>query len=102
MVKFTVIYGHPDDPDAFEEYYDNTHMPLARKMPNVQKIDLAKAVAAPDGSEPPYRTEDVWFEDMDQLQSALVSSEGQETARDIQHFATGGATIFVSEVELGL
>ena len=56
MVKFTVIYGHPDDPAAFEEYYENTHMPIARKMPNVQRIDLAKAVAAPDGSEPPYRT----------------------------------------------
>jgi uncharacterized protein (TIGR02118 family) len=102
MVKLTVIYGRPDDPDAFEEYYENTHMPLARKMPNVQKIDLAKVVVAPDGSEPPYRTEDVWFEDMDQLQSALVSPEGQETAQDIQNFATGGATIFVSEVEPGL
>jgi hypothetical protein len=21
MVKLTVLYGHPDDPDAFEEYY---------------------------------------------------------------------------------
>jgi hypothetical protein len=20
-VKLTVLYGHPDDPDAFEEYY---------------------------------------------------------------------------------
>jgi uncharacterized protein (TIGR02118 family) len=28
MVKLTVLYGHPDDPDAFEEYYANTHMPL--------------------------------------------------------------------------
>jgi uncharacterized protein (TIGR02118 family) len=38
MVKLTVLYGHPDDPDAFEEYYENTHMPLARKIPNVQRI----------------------------------------------------------------
>src|SRR4051794_39319967 len=102
MVKFTVIYGHPDDPAAFEEYYENTHMPIARRMPNVQRIDLAKAVAAPDGSEPPHRTEDVWFEDMDQLQSSLGSPEGQETAQDTPNFATGGATIFISEVEPGL
>ncbi len=103
MVKLTVLYGHPDDPDAFEEYYENTHMPIARKIPNVQRIDLAKVVAAPDGSEPPYyRTADVWFEDMDQLQSGLGSPEGQETAQDIQNFATGGATLFISEVEAGL
>src|SRR5215216_6272418 len=33
LVKLTVLYGHPDDPDAFEEYYANTHMPLVDKCP---------------------------------------------------------------------
>src|SRR5215208_7399337 len=36
MVKLTVLYGHPDDPDAFEEYYANTHMPLVDEIPNLQ------------------------------------------------------------------
>jgi hypothetical protein len=34
MVKLTVLYGSPDDPDAFEEYYANTHMPLVEKCPS--------------------------------------------------------------------
>ena len=33
MVKLTVLYGHPDNPADFEEYYANTHMPLVDKMP---------------------------------------------------------------------
>ncbi len=54
MVKTTVLYGHPDDPDAFEEYYANTHMPLVPKIPNLQRFEAAKVVATPDGSELPY------------------------------------------------
>jgi uncharacterized protein (TIGR02118 family) len=44
MVQLTVLYGHPDDPDAFEEYYANTHMPLVDKMPNLKRYEAAGAV----------------------------------------------------------
>jgi uncharacterized protein (TIGR02118 family) len=43
MVKLTVLYGHPDDPAAFEEYYANTHMPLVDDMPNLQRYEAARA-----------------------------------------------------------
>src|SRR5215203_1095233 len=73
MVKLTVLYGHPDDPDAFEEYYANTHMPLVDKMPNLQSYEAARVVATPDGSEPPYyRIFEGYFGDMEQLQSSMA------------------------------
>ena len=33
IVKVSVLYGRLDDPDALEEYYANTHMPLVTKDP---------------------------------------------------------------------
>src|SRR5215208_7636571 len=91
MVKLTVLYGHPDDPDAFEEYYANTHMPLVDEMPNLQRYEAARIVATPDGSEPPYyRIFEGYFEDMEQLQSSLSTPEGQAAPNDIPNFATGG------------
>ena len=30
MLKLSILYGYPDDPDAFEEYYARHHLPLAR------------------------------------------------------------------------
>ncbi len=99
MVKATALFGQPEDPDAFEEYYANTHVPLARKIPNLKRFDQVKVVATPDGSEPPYyRVGELWFESMDQLQSGLGSAEGQEVTQDIQNFATGGVTFLISEV----
>ena len=100
MVKLTVLYGHPDDPDAFEEYYANTHMPLVDGIPNLQRYETARIVATPDGSEPPYyRIFEGYFEDMEQLQSGMGTPEGQATTNDIPKFATGGATLFIAEVD---
>ena len=100
MVKLTVLYGHPDDPDAFEEYYANTHAPLVEKTPNLQKYETARIVATPDGSEPPYyRIFEGYFEGMEQLQSNMATPEGQAAANDIPNVATGGPTIFICEID---
>jgi uncharacterized protein (TIGR02118 family) len=100
MVKLTVLYGLLDDPDVFEEYYANTHMPLADEIPNLQRYEAARIVATPDGSEPPhYRIFEGYFEDIEQLQSGMSSPEGQAAANDIPNVATGGTTIFICEID---
>ncbi len=100
MVKITALYGHPDDPAAFEEYYANTHTPLVRQIPNQQRFEAARVVATPDGSEPPYyRIFESYFEDIEQLQSGMSSPEGRRVVEDLPNFATGGVTIFFSEVD---
>jgi uncharacterized protein (TIGR02118 family) len=99
MVKATALFGHPEDPDAFEEYYANSHVPLVHKIPNLQHFYQGKVVATPDGSDPPYyRVGELCFESMDQLQSSLGSAEGQGVTQDIQNFATGGVTFLISGV----
>ncbi len=101
MVKITVLYGHPDDPAAFEEYYANTHMLIVPKIPNLLRYEAARVVATPDGSEPPYyRIFEGHFEDMEQMQGGMGSEEGQAAVADLQNFATGGVTIFISEVDV--
>jgi uncharacterized protein (TIGR02118 family) len=90
----------PDDPDAFEQYYANTHMPLVDEIPNLQRYEAARIVATPDGSEPPYyRIFEGYFEDIEQLQSGMGTPEGQAAANDIPNFATGGATLSICEID---
>jgi uncharacterized protein (TIGR02118 family) len=60
-----------------------------------------KVVATPDGSDPPYyRIFEGYFEDMDQLHNGMSTPEGQAPPADIPNFATGGWTIFISEVDV--
>ena len=92
MVKVIVMYGPPTDPEAFEEHYANTHIPLAAKLPNVSRFEASRVVATADGSELPYyRFAELWFEDQATMQATLSSPEGQATTADIPRFATGGA-----------
>ncbi len=96
-IKISVQYGHPTDVDAFEEYYTNTHLPLAGKMSGFTNLELAKVVATPDGSPLPfYRTAEIWWDSEEDMQKTLGSPEGQATVADIANFATGGATVFIS------
>lgn len=84
MVKITVLYGHPEDPEAFEQYYTNEHMPLVGELPHLQQAEVARVVATPDGGEPPYyRITELWFSDMDQMQQSLSSEEGQAVTGDL-------------------
>ncbi len=91
MVKVTVLYGHPEEPEAFEEYYANEHLPLAAKIPNVQRFEAGRVSAADEESQPPYhRIAELWFESAEQMQEALSSPEGEAATGDILNFATGG------------
>src|ERR671916_671790 len=100
MVKAVVLYGLPEDPDAFERYYAETHTALAKAIPGLQRFEAAHGVATPDGSETPYqRIAELTFEDMDALQAGLGSEQGQAARDDIPKFATGGVTIFFAEMD---
>jgi uncharacterized protein (TIGR02118 family) len=98
MVKLVVAYGPPEDPAAFDEYYANTHAPLAEKIPNLRRFETGKVLGTPDGSAAPfYFIAELSFDDVDQLQAAMGSSEGQAAGSDVANFATGGATLMIAE-----
>ena len=99
MVKLIVAYGHPEDPAAFDRHYAETHMPLAQKIPNVQRFEAGKVLGTADGSPAPYYfIAELWFETPDVLQAARQTPEGQAAAADVGTLASGGATLMIAEV----
>ena len=44
MVKAVVLYGPPEDPDAFERYYADTHTGLAKAIPGLKRFEAARGV----------------------------------------------------------
>jgi uncharacterized protein (TIGR02118 family) len=100
MVKAVVLYGTPEDPDAFERYYADTHTALALAIPGLERFEAGRGFATPDGSAVPYqRIAELTFADMDALQAGLGSPEGEAAVGDIANFATGGVTIFFAEID---
>jgi uncharacterized protein (TIGR02118 family) len=100
MVKITVLYGAPDDPEAFDAYYSGHHRALVDKMPNLRRFEAAHVVGTPDGSPPPYYlVAELWFDSAEEMQASLATPEGQAPGADVPNFATGGATVLIAAID---
>lgn len=99
MAKLIILYGHPTDPDAFEDYHANRHVPYASQhMPNVRGAENLRITGAPDGAAPPYyRITQLSYDSVEDLHAGLASDEGRAVLADLAHFATGGASLMVSD-----
>lgn len=101
-VKLTVIYDNPHDPAAFETHYRETHVPLAGKIPDLRRAELAKVFPKEDGSPTPaYRVAELYFDDYDTACAAIASPEGQATLKDAQQIGTGGVRFLLCDIETG-
>jgi uncharacterized protein (TIGR02118 family) len=99
-VKLTVVYDNPTDPAAFEEHYKSVHVPLAQKIPNVRRAELAKVFPKEDGSPTPaYRTADLYFDSYEDACAAVATPEGQAAIKDAVAIATGGVRFLLSDIE---
>ncbi|MGI8634513.1 MAG: EthD family reductase, partial [Segetibacter sp.] len=84
MYKVTVLYEHPEDEVFFEEYFKEQHLPLARKMPGVSRIEITKFQSSADGSKPAYyRMSEVFFSSKAVMEETMGSPEGQATIDDL-------------------
>ena len=48
---------------------------------------------------PYYRVAELWFDNIAQLQAALVSAEGQALEGEVANFATGGISVLVAQAD---
>ena len=96
MFTGIVLYGHPGDAGAFDQYYEQTHTPLVQKMPGLRRFEMTRIVATAGGSRPPYYLVALLtFDEPEEAQASLQSPQGQAVVQDLAHFATGGATVLL-------
>jgi uncharacterized protein (TIGR02118 family) len=95
-VKLVVLYTNPVDADAFDRHYLGVHMPLAAKMPGLQRAEAGRFTAALDGGDATYyRAAALYFADQDAMHASLRSPEGRATAADFQQIAPPGTRMLV-------
>lgn len=96
MATLMALYRKPADPDAFDEYYASTHIPLAKTIPGLRRCEISTGpVGTPQGESPYHRVALLGFDSMAALQSGLSSPEGQATAADLGNFAQAGVELLV-------
>ena len=98
MARLVVLYKTPKDAGAFDAYYFNTHVPIAKRIPGLRKYEVSNGpVATPAGPSSIHLVAILHFDDMAAIQNAFAGAEGQAAAADVQTFATGGADMYLFE-----
>jgi uncharacterized protein (TIGR02118 family) len=101
MVRLTVLYGHPADPQKFQRYYRDVHLPLAGKMKGLQGWTIGMCESTDPGQAPPYyMIVGLYAESREAMEAILASPEGQAAVADVPNFATGGATFMYDNEEV--
>jgi uncharacterized protein (TIGR02118 family) len=95
MVRLLVLYNPPEDAVAFDKYYNEIHVPLAKQMPGLVRYTISKSLAA---NAQYYLIAELDWADMASAQAALRSPEGAAATADVAKFATTGTTSLLFEV----
>ena len=98
MAKLLVLYKTPTDAAAFDKYYAETHIPIAKKIPGLRSYEISRGpVASPAGDSGVHLVATLTFDSLAAIQAAFASPEGQAAGADVQKFATGGVDMLMFE-----
>ncbi len=97
-VKLVALYKKTEDQLAFDTYYQDTHAPLAKKLPGMISMEIQRVLGAPMGHSPYHLLVQMSFETRDALNKAMASSEGMAAAKDVMGFAGNLITMMITEV----
>ena len=98
MVRFLVLYDHPQDVQEFERHYREVHVPLTKQLPGLRRYSISRNVA-PIRGEPYFLVGELEWDDMASLRRAFDSDEGKATAADMANLGKDGVRSMVFELE---
>ena len=101
MAKLFAIYQQPKDAAAFDDYYFNKHVPLAKTIPGLRSYEVTRGdVMGMGGKHGVYLVAILEFESMAAIGVAMASAQGQATAADLGNFATAGVDVMMGETRM--
>jgi uncharacterized protein (TIGR02118 family) len=98
MARLVAMYKTPKDASAFDKHYFEKHVPIAKKIPGLNKYEVSQGpVGTPAGPSGFHLIATLHFDDLAAIQKGIASPEGQAAVADVQIFATGGVDMFLFE-----
>jgi uncharacterized protein (TIGR02118 family) len=99
MVKLVVLYRHPADKEAFDAHYNVVHLPLARQIPGLERLEVTRIRSDAMGGEAQYYLmAEMYFRDEETYRAAMKSPENRAAAKDVMGFAGDIVYMMVGDV----
>ena len=95
--RLIALFNQPDDPGAFDAHYHDVHIPIVRRYPGIRGIRLTRTDGVGGRPSPIYLMAEMQFDSRADLETALTSEAGAESARDLRNFAQAGVTLLIAD-----
>jgi len=99
MTKLIALYKKPEDVELFEKRYFDIHIPLVEKMPGLRKTEITKLTSLGNTENKFFLQAEMYFDDIDSLNSSMASDEGKAAAKDLMSFAKDYVVMMIGEVK---
>jgi len=96
MPRLIALYNSPEDPESFDAHYRDVHSTIVARYPNLRDVTLSRPRGVAGRQAPFHLMAEMSFDSAADLDAALASEAGVESARDLRNFAGAGVTLFVA------
>lgn len=97
-MKLVALYRQPADPAAFDKAYFETHIPMIKKLPGLQKTAITRFTRTVMG-DGYYLMAEMHFADEASLKAAMKSPEMAVAGENLDGFAKGLVTLMFATEE---
>jgi uncharacterized protein (TIGR02118 family) len=89
--RLIAIHKKPADPAAYDKHYFDIHVPLALKLPGLEKYEVSKGPVTTGTAESDFHlVATLHFADVDAVEKALASPAGLAAVADLPKFSEPG------------
>ena len=99
MIKLVALFKRPEDVEAFDAHYDDTHAPLMRQVPGLERLEVTRNLQAFRGEPEYYLIAEMYFKDKESFDAAMASEENRTAGKDLMSFARNYVTMLYGETE---
>ncbi len=99
MIKYVALYRTPEDPEAFDKNYFETHVPIVDETPGLVRTEIAKVTRMMVGEPAYYLLAELYFDSVESMKAAFKTDPWRASGENLQSW--GGmdlVTMFTAEV----
>ncbi len=97
IYKLVILFEQPADRAEFERRWSEEFVPLAEKLPGLQRVVVSHTHGGPAGPVDIYLIHELHFDGMPALAAAMTSPEGVAAGQCLVHLAPHAARLLFAE-----
>ena len=94
MHKLMVVFHSSGDPLTLESQWSEEFVARAEQMPDLRRVSVSRVVGGPGGKLNLHLVHELFFDDLNALENALASQEGQEAGKALISFAGDNVSVY--------